>query len=218
MFDNLFQFDNINWVIAQSFALVGLIITAICLQCKSRLRLLILRTIAMVLITIGVCFLKNPSAIILCSFTVASLLFGIFLRQLQNGKFKLNDKAIYLNDKQYLYWRLLGTILMGIAVIVLNIIFWRDSLFIIWGILGIIYTLVNLFVYTEKSAKRIRFAFLIAVTIGIIYYFSIKAPINGLNQIVNFVAAVIGIIRNDIKKPKQKQPTNDETSSVVKLS
>ena len=72
-----------NWIINQFFAFIALIICVISFQQKTTKKLLLLRNFATLSCFVGLCFLGNISAIIMCGADI-----------IRNSKYYILDKLL----------------------------------------------------------------------------------------------------------------------------
>ena len=100
-----------NWIINQIFAFIALIICVISFQQKTTKKLILLRNFATLSCFIGLCFLGNISAIIMC--------FAGVIRNLVTLYFacKPNTKKIY---------KITSSMLIVLLLIILNIKYWTN--------------------------------------------------------------------------------------------
>ena len=174
-----------QWWVAQGFALVGLLFVVISFQQKSARRLILFRNFATWFVFVGLCFLGNVSAIILCGAGILRNAVSLFFAC------KPETKEIY----KYIA----GGVIVCLLV-VLNIVFWKDWFNFYSIVLGSLYV----FTFFQPTPKRIRILSVFAQILAIMYYVFLFSPVNMVIEIVSLVSVVVGIVRLDIKKKDEK--------------
>ena len=183
-------YDSWQWWVAQGFAFVGLVLVVISMQQKTSKGILWYRNFATASVTVGVCFLGEISAIIMCGAgmirNAVSLVFA----------YKPNTSR---------FWRW-GTSGILIALLIsLNIVFWTGYLNIISMVLGI--SLVITFM--QKKPSTIRALSVGMEIISIVYYSLLLSPINVGIEVFGLISAIVGIVRLDIKRKVKENMPND---------
>ena len=172
---------SFNWVISQMLAFISLVFVIISFQQKGAVKLIIFRNIATFFSFVGLCFLGNISAIIMCGAGV--------IRNLTSLYFITRDKV----NKNI---KLLASVFIVILLIILNIIYWKD----IYNIFSIVVGTMNVVTFMQENAKLIRKFSVVSGTFATIYCLLIYSPINALIELLGLVSAIVGIIRLDVKK------------------
>ena len=172
-----------NWIINQIFAFIALIICVISFQQKTTKRLLLLRNFATFSCFIGLCFLGNVSAIIMCFAGVIRNLVTLYFA------YKPNAKKIY---------KIISSISIVLLLIVLNIIYWTNY----YNILSIIVGTFAVITFMQEKASTIRKLSVITEILYIIYYGLLLSPLNVVIEVIGLTSAVVGIIRIDRKGVK----------------
>ena len=176
-----------QWITNQILAFIGLIFVIISFQQKTTYKLILLRNIATLFVFIGLCFLGNISAIIMCGAgvirNIVSLYFAI----------KPNTNKI----KKYI-----SSILIVGLLILLNIIFWNNW----YNLYSIILGAFNVFTFMQEKPSAIRICSVIAEILAITYFSLLFTPVNIVIESIGLISAIVGIMRLDIKKePKAVQ-------------
>ena len=169
-----------NWIINQVFAFIALIICVISFQQKTTKKLLLLRNFATLSCFIGLCFLGNVSAIIMCFAGVIRNLVTLYFA------YKPNTKKIY---------KIISSISIVLLLIILNVIFWTNY----YNILSIIVGVFAVITFMQEKPSTIRKLSVIAEILYIIYYGLLLSPLNVIIEMVGLISAIIGIIRLDKK-------------------
>ncbi|MDE6141994.1 MAG: YgjV family protein [Bacilli bacterium] len=169
------------WVLSQMLAFISLVFVIISFQQKGAVKLIIFRNIATFFSFVGLCFLGNISAIIMCGAGV--------IRNLTSLYFITRDKV----NKNI---KLLASVFIVILLIILNIIYWKD----IYNIFSIVVGTMNVVTFMQENAKLIRKFSVVSGTFATIYCLLIYSPINALIELFGLVSAIVGIIRLDVKK------------------
>ena len=169
-----------NWIINQIFAFIALIICVISFQQKTTKRLLLLRNFATFSCFIGLCFLGNISAIIMCFAGVIRNLVTLYFA------YKPNTKKIY---------KIISSILIVLLLIILNILYWTNY----YNILSIIVGTFAVITFMQEKPSTIRKFSIIAEILYITYYGLLLSPLNVIIEAVGLTSAIIGIIRLDKK-------------------
>ncbi len=172
---------DFNWIVSQILAFIALVLVIVSFQQNDAKRLLVFRNIATFFSFIGLCFLGNISAVIMCGAGV--------IRNLTSLYFVTKEKV----NKNI---KLLASILIVILLIVLNIIYWEN----IYNIFSIAVGTMNVVTFMQENAKLIRKFSLISGSLATIYCLLIYSPINALIELFGLASAIVGIIRLDIKK------------------
>lgn len=170
-----------EWIINQIFAFIGLIFVVFSYQQKSTKKLLILRNFATLFVFIGLCFLGNISAIILCAVGVIRNLVTLYFAM------KPNIKKIT---------KIIASILLILLLIILNIVFWKN----LYNLYGILLGIMTIFIFMQEKSSSIRKISVVSGILSIIYYSLLLSPINVMIEFIGWLSAIIGIIRLDIKK------------------
>ena len=171
---------TMNWLINQSFALVGLIFLVISFQQKTTYKILLFRNFATLSIFIGLCFLGNISAIIMCGAGVIRNLITLII-----AKKNITNKNV----------KLIWSIFIILLIIILNIIYWSNYL----NILSIVVGICNVVTFMQSSAKKMRYYSVVSEIISIIYFGLLLSPVNIVIECTGLISAIIGIIRLDKK-------------------
>ena len=170
-----------QWIVNQVFAFIGLIFVILSFQQKTSYKLILLRNIATLFVFIGLCFLGNLSAIIMCGAgvfrNIVSLYFAI----------KPNSKKM----KKYI-----ASVIIVILLVILNIIFWNSWFNLYSMILGAF----NVYTFMQEKPSTIRKCSVIAEILAITYYSLLFTPVNIVIECFGLGSAIVGIIRLDIKK------------------
>lgn len=169
-----------NWIINQVFAFISLIICVISFQQKTTKRLLLLRNFATLSCFIGLCFLGNISAIIMCGAGVIRNLVTLYFA------YKPSTKKIY---------KIISSILIVLLLIILNIIYWTNY----YNILSIVVGTFAVITFMQEKPSTIRKFSVVAEILYIIYYGLLLSPLNVVIEAVGLTSAIIGIIRIDKK-------------------
>lgn len=173
------NFSN-NWILSQIFGFISLILVIISYQQKGATKLLVFRNAATLISFVGLIFLGDISAIIMCGAGVirnaASLYFSV------KGGSKKNKRVVSL--------------LIIFLLILLNIIYWKNIL----NVFSIVVGTLNVITFMQSNAKRIRKFAVVAGTLSTIYGCLIKSPLNALITAFGLISAIVGIIRLDRKQ------------------
>lgn len=172
-----------NWIINQIFAFIALIICVISFQQKTTKRLLLLRNFATLSCFIGLCFLGNISAIIMCLAGVIRNIVSLYF------SYKPNTKKIY---------KIISSVLIVLFLIMLNIVYWTNY----YNILSIIVGTFAVITFMQEKPSAIRKLSIVTEILYIIYYGLLLSPLNVVIETVGLTSAVIGIIRLDRKSVK----------------
>lgn len=170
-----------QWIVDQIFAFIGLIFIIFSFQSKDTKKLIILRNFATLSVFIGLCFLGNISAIIMCGAGVIRNLVTLYFA------FKPNTNK---------YMKYISSLLIILLIIVLNMTYWNNLFNLYSIVLGIM--LVIIFMQTKSSVIR-KMSVLVEI-LSIIYYSLLISPTNVIIEVVGLISAIIGIIRLDRKK------------------
>lgn len=170
-----------QWIINQVFAFIGLIFVIISFQQKTTYKLIVLRNIATIFVFVGLFFLGNISAIIMCGAGVIRNLVSLYFAK------KPDTKKI----KKYI-----SSILIVCLLILLNIVFWNNW----YNLYSIILGAFNVFTFMQEKPSTIRICSVIAEILAITYYSLLFTPINIVIECVGLISAIVGIIRLDIRK------------------
>lgn len=170
-----------QWVVNQFFAFIGLMFLIISFQQKTTYKLILLRNLATGFVFIGLCFLGNVSAIIMCGAGVIRNV--VFLHFASSPSNRITKKYI-------------AAILISLLVIFLNIIFWKD----IYNLFSIVIGIANILTFVQEKPAAIRKYAVVAEILSVIYFTLLFTPVNIVIESVGLMSAIIGIIRLDIKK------------------
>lgn len=173
-----------NWILSQILAFISLVFVIISFQQKTAKRLIIFRNIATFFSFVGLCFLGNISAIIMCGAGVIRNLTALYF---------VTKEVVNKNIK------LIASILIVILLVILNIIYWNNM----FNIFSILVGTMNVVTFMQENAKLIRKFSVISGTLATIYCLLIYSPINALIELFGLISAIIGIIRLDIKMNKK---------------
>ena len=173
-----------QWITNQIFAFIGLIFVVFSFQQKSTKKLLILRNFATLFVFIGLCFLGNISAIIMCGAGVIRNLVTLYFAIKQDTKNTI---------------KLIASILIILLLVVLNIIYWQNW----YNLYSILLGTMSVFTFMQKKASSIRKLSVINEILSITYFGLLLSPINIVIEFIGLISAVIGIIRLDINKKKK---------------
>jgi len=156
--------------------MVGLLCLATSMQQKSRVRILGWNLCAAISMFVSCCFLWNFSAMVLMGVSsvrsVTALIFAIF----PSIKFR---------------WLVLTNVVLGVAIVGLNIVFWQGYLSVVSMVIGIGFIVA----FAQSRPSRIRYTIAPFRIISTTYYLILFAPINAVIEITAFVSTVIGIWR-----------------------
>ena len=172
-----------QWWVAQGFAFIGLVFVIISFQQKSTTKLIWLRSIATWFVFIGLFFLGNVSAIIMCGAGVFRNAVSLYFA------YKPNTKITY----KYFAGGLIIVLLIG-----LNVIFWQNF----YNLFSILLGAFNVFTFLQSTPKRIRYCSVFAELMAITYYSLLLTPINIVIEVFGLISAIVGIVRLDIKKKR----------------
>lgn len=170
-----------QWVVNQAFAFIGLIFVVTSFQQKTTLKLISLRNLATLFVFIGLCFLGNISAIIMCGAGVIRNLVSLYF-------------AIKPTTKKSLKY--IASIAIVILLIILNIIYWNNW----YNLYSIILGAFNVYTFMQEKPSKIRICSVIAEIMAITYYTLLFTPVNIVIECIGLISAIVGIIRLDIKK------------------
>ncbi|MDR0462153.1 MAG: YgjV family protein [Christensenellaceae bacterium] len=174
-----------QWWVSQGFALIGLVCLVASMQQKGRVKILSWNLCAACAMFTSCCFLWKFSAMILMGVSsvrsVTALLF-----------------AMYPKTNRWIF--LITNVVLGSAIIALNVIFWQGWLSILSIIIGIGFILA----FAQTKPKNIRRTIAPVRLISTTYYCFLLAPINAVIEITAFVSTAIGMIRYDRKTRLQK--------------
>lgn len=170
-----------NWWVAQGFAFICLIFIIISFQQRTTTKLIWLRNISTIMLFIGLCFLGNISAIIMCGAGVIRNAVALFFA------YKPQTKSLY---------RVVAGMMIIFLLIALNVIFWVDY----FNIFSITLGAINVIAFLQTKAARIRKISVIAEIIAVTYFSLLLSPINIVIEVVGLSSAIVGVIRLDIRK------------------
>ena len=147
---------------------------------NSNSKLNIYKGISTLFSLIGLCFLGQPSAIILNAIGVlrSSMVIAFGLKPDINKKLK---------------YSLVSTLI--IILITLNIVFWQGF----YTILSILIGSTLIITYIQKDAYTIRTMVCGVSIVSAIYYTLIQSPLNAIIDLIGFMSSIIGIFRLDLK-------------------
>ena len=173
-----------QWIVNQIFAFIGLIFAVCSFQQKSAKKLLLLRNFATGFVFIGLCFLGNMSAIILCGAGILRNLASLYFACKPDTKKSIKN---------------IVSISIVVFLIILNVIYWK-SLYNLFSIL-----LGSFFVFTfmQKKASTIRKLSVASEILAVIYYGILLSPTNVIIELFGMISAIVGIIRLDLKKKSE---------------
>lgn len=175
------MFDSWQWWVSQGFGLVTLVIIAISMQQKCKVRLMWFRVFAVCVALVGVSFLGALSAIIMVGAGVISNLVLLYLAYKPDA-----HKVIKFGSGFFVV----------MLVVVLNIIFWENYLSGMSIAVGILMFIACL----PEKAATVRKLLIPAQVLIVTYWILLLAPIQAVVDIVVFVSAIVGIVRLDMKK------------------
>lgn len=170
-----------QWIVNQVFAFIGLIFVIISFQQKTTYKLILLRNLATLFVFIGLCFLGNISAIIMCGAGVIRNLVSLYFAIKPNTK----------KSKKYI-----ASLVIVCLLIILNIIFWNNW----YNLYSIILGAFTVFTFMQEKSSTIRKCSVIVEVLSITYYGLLYTPVNVVIECVGLISAVVGIIRLDIKR------------------
>lgn len=173
-----------QWIINQIFAFIGLIFVIFSFQQKSTKKLLFLRNFATLFVFIGLCFLSNISAIIMCGAGIIRNLVTLYF-------------AIKPDTKKQI--KFIASSLIVALLVVLNIIFWKNW----YNLYSIMLGTLAVFTFMQEKSSSIRKLSVVSEVLSIIYFCLLVSPINIVIEVIGLVSAIVGIIRIDIKSKKQ---------------
>ena len=170
-----------QWIVNQIFAFLGLIFVVISFQQKSSKKLIIFRNIATLFVFIGLCFLGNISAIIFCGVGVLRNLIALYFA--------------YKSDASKILKYVLCSLLV-IALVILNIIYWKNYM----NIFSIFLGSMAIVTFMQSKASIIRKLSVVMEIFSITYYALLLSPTNVAIEVIGLTSAIVGIIRLDLKK------------------
>lgn len=185
-----------QWWVAQAFAFICLIFVVVSNQQKTTKRLIWFRNIATGFNFIGLCFLGQLSAIIMCGAGVIRNAVSLYFA--------------YKPDTKNFVKVIAGCLIIAL-LIVLNIIFWKN----LYNLYSILLGALLVVTFLQRKPKTIRILALVAETFSIIYYALLLTPINVVIEVFGFVSALVGIIRLDIKKKNVEPEVVEESEEVA---
>ena len=174
-----------QWIVSQIFALIGLVYLCFSFQQKTSIKLILLRNIATLHVFTGLCFLGNLSAIIMCGAGIVRNAVSLYF------SFKPKTKNII---------RYLLFLIIAIILVVLNIIFWENY----YNLLSIFLGLMLIYTFMQVNPAKIRIWSIISGVVAIVYFCLLFSPINIIIEFVGVISALVGIIRLDRNKNKEK--------------
>lgn len=174
-----------QWIVSQIFALIGLVYLCFSFQQKTSIKLILLRNIATLHVFTGLCFLGNLSAIIMCGAGIVRNAVSLYF------SFKPKTKNII---------RYLLFLIIAILLVVLNIIFWENY----YNLLSIFLGLMLIYTFMQVKPAKIRIWSIISGVVAIVYFCLLFSPINIIIEYVGVISALVGIIRLDRNKNKEK--------------
>lgn len=169
-----------QWWVSQAFVLVALILVIFSTQQRTALKINIYKGISTVFSLIGLCFIGQPSAIILNAVGV--------LRSIMVITFGLKP-----NINKYVKYSLVSALLL--LLVILNIVFWQSF----YNILSIIIAGTLILTYIQTNPRTIRTMVCGVSIVSAIYYTMIKSPMNSIIDLIGFTSSLIGIFRIDMK-------------------
>ena len=170
-----------GWWVSQFIVCVSLVFTALAFVQKSREKILILNTAAIILALAASFFLKEVSVIIMFGVSASRNLFALFLA------FKVKG-----DDRLY---RVAAIGVLIPILVILNVIFWDGALSLLSMVIGATFTIALL----QSNPKIIRFGIVFGESLSIIYFSIIFIPINIIAETIGLTSAIIGILKHDIK-------------------
>lgn len=172
---------NWQWWTNQAFALVGLVLVIISFQQKGTKKIIFVRCFATLTVFIGLCFLGNISAMIMCGAGVIRNFVTLYFA------YKPQTKNLY---------RWIASVLICILIISLNIIFWEN----LYNVFSIIIGIGNVVTFMQKNPKVIR-ALAVVMGVLLVTYFSLLlSPTNIAIETAGLVSALVGVFRFDLAK------------------
>lgn len=169
-----------QWWVCQSFVLIALVLVVISTQQRTALKLNIYKGISTFFSFIGLCFLGQPSAIILNGVGV--------LRSIMVIAFGIKP-----NVNKRLKYSLVSALLA--LLVILNIVFWQSF----YNLLSIIIAGTLIITYIQRDAKTIRTMVCGVSIVSAIYYTLIQSPMNAIIDLIGFMSSIVGIFRIDMK-------------------
>ena len=148
-----------QWIVNQICAFIGLLFVVWSFQQKSTKKLIILRNFATLFVFIGLCFLGNIAAIIMCGAGVIRNLVTLYFA------FKPESK------KSVKY---LASILIILLLVVLNIIFWKNW----YNLYSIMLGSLAVYTFMQENAFLIRKLSVVFEVLSILYYGLLLSPVN----------------------------------------
>lgn len=172
-----------QWWVAQSFALVALILVICSNLSKDIKGITKYKLISTSFSFTGICFLGQMAAIILNAIGILRGTVAVIL-------------AYHPNIPNKVRWSLAAMII--VILISLNIIFYTSYT----SILSMIVGTGLIIAFMQKKASVIRIITVIMCSISTTLYVIINSPISALMDFTSLASAFIGIIRIDLKKEK----------------
>ncbi|MBQ8844463.1 MAG: YgjV family protein [Clostridia bacterium] len=174
-----------QWIVSQIFALIGLIYLCFSFQQKTSIRLILLRNIATLHVFTGLCFLGNLSAIIMCGAGI--------IRNAVSLYFSIKPET--KNVIKYFLFSIISLLLVA-----LNIIFWENY----YNLFSIFIGLMLIYTFMQVNPAKIRVWSIISGVFAVVYFCLLFSPINIVIELVGVISAIVGIIRLDRNKNKDK--------------
>lgn len=170
-----------QWVVNQICAFIGLLFVVWSFQQKSTIKLIFLRNFATLFVFIGLCFLGNIPAIIMCSAGILRNLVTLYFAFKPESKKSIKYAA---------------SMVIVLLLVILNIIFWKNW----YNLYSIVLGSLAVFTFMQERASLIRKLSVIFEILSILYYALLLSPVNVVIETVGLVSAVVGIIRLDLRK------------------
>ena len=170
-----------QWWVSQGFAVVGLVFIVVSMQQKTRVRILFFNLVATAFLLASVCFLWQLSAIVLMGVNTVRNITALGF-------------ACYPNTKRVYIW--LTSAVLAIALIALNIVFWKSWLNILSITIGIGFIVA----FMQTKPKNLRAIIVGVRLVAIVYWGLLLAPINASIEVIGLISTIVGIVRFDLKR------------------
>ena len=172
---------GLMWWLSQFFATISLIFLVISFQQSTSKKILITKAYSTFAALIGVIFLGNISAIVLCAVGAYRNVTGLYFAYHPTTSKKIKYAT---------------RLSVAIMLVFFNILFWVDYT----NILSIILGMLCLLTYIQRYPDKIRKFGFAAHVMGIIYYIILLSPMNITIEVFGLISVIIGILRLDLVK------------------
>lgn len=173
-----------NFYLSQIFAFIALVLVVIGMQQNTNRKIILWRIVSAISTLIGFLFFGSVAGIIICTVGILRGLLALYLTYKPNKKTKI-----------------IGSIILVLLLILLNIVFWVDYKNIFSLLVGILL----IYAFMQEKSKNIRLWVAIATAINVVFTIIILNPMQIAIEVFALTSTLIAIFRYDIVKPKHNQ-------------